>query len=121
MGVAPDREGKGEAEGPALVVDLDPLEVEGVVEQLDPTADERRVELVAVAVKRDGGRLRDAAPLLPEEGLAQELGLAGVCPAWRARRVARERRLLRLRVGAAVIGLMQPGREEAVELVQVLQ
>ena len=109
----------GEPERAALVAHLDPLEIEGVVAELDATADERVVDLVAVAVQGDGRRLGDGALLGPEEGLPQQLRLVtGVGAAGRARRVARERRLLRLVVHACVVGLLQPGAEEAVELVE---
>ena len=119
MGVAADRVRDGEPERAALVADLDPLELEGVEVQLDATADEGGVDLVAVALQRDGRRLGDGALLLPEERLPQKLGLcAGVRPPGCARGVALERRLLRLAVHAQVVGLPQPGAEEVVELVE---
>ena len=51
MGVAADRVRDGQPEGAPLVADLDPGEVEGVVEELDPPADEGGVDLVAVALQ----------------------------------------------------------------------
>lgn len=53
---------------------LDAGQIERVEHQLHFPADQRRVDLVAVAVQRDGGGLGHAAVLLPQEGLGERLG-----------------------------------------------
>ena len=117
--VAGDPLRQREAHRPALVAHLELAELEGIEEQLDLPVNEGGVDLVAVAVELDGGRLRDAAALGPEKGFAQ-LGRAG-----QRRRPLREeageRRLARLRVRPLVVDALDPGGEEPVELGQVGQ
>ena len=53
------------------MADLDRLEVERGEHQLDLAADQRRVDLVAVAVQRHRRGLGDGAALRPQERLGQ--------------------------------------------------
>ncbi len=57
------------AHRPTLVADLQPGQVERVEHDLDPTADQRGVDLVDVAVQAERRGLGDGATLRPQERL----------------------------------------------------
>jgi hypothetical protein len=119
VGVAADPVGDCLAEGALLVADLDVGEVEGVEDQLDPAADQQRVDLVGVGVQRHGRAGGDGAVLGPQERLAQ---LRGGGPGQRGGRPglpASQRRRAGLGVDPGVVVGLHPGDQQAVQLGQV--
>ena len=114
MGVPADHERHREPERAVLVADLDPGEVERVEHQLDLATDERRVDLVLVAVQRHGRGLRHRPLLAPQERFAQQRRGR---ERWRAGGVEPlERCLPGLGVHASVVDDLQPRGEQAVQL-----
>jgi hypothetical protein len=119
VGVAADPERDRGAEGALLVADFDVGEVEGVEDQLDPAADQQRVDLVGVGMQRDRGVGGDGAVLGPQERLA-ELGGGG--PGQRVGQAllpTPERRRAGLGMDLGVVVGLHPGDQQAVQLGQV--
>jgi hypothetical protein len=118
VGVAAELERDRRAHGALAVADLDPGQVERVEDQLHGRADQGGVDLVAVAEQADHRLLGDLAVLSPQERLAQ-LGRSRQVR-WRAGQEPRHRGLPGLGVDPVVVDPLDPGAEQAVELVQVL-
>jgi hypothetical protein len=115
--VAAELERDRGSHGALLVADLDVAQVEGVEDQLHGRADQGRVDLVAVAEQADHRLLGDLATLGPQERLP-ELGGSGQAR-WRARKEPLYRRLAGLGVDPVVVDALDPGTEQAVQLVQI--
>src|SRR6266536_284182 len=112
--VAAELERDRRAHGTLAVADLDAAQVE---DQLHGRADQGGVDLVAVAEQADHRLLGDLAVLGPQERLPQ-LGGAGQA-GWRAGQEPLHGGLAGLGVLAVVVDALDPGAEQAVELVQV--
>ena len=117
VGVAADEVRDRLPGGAALPAHLDAGQVERVEDQLDLASGQGGIDLVGVAVQRDGGGLADGAPLAPQERLVQ---LGGV---WQRRRIAGpalgpplERGLPGLGVDAGVVDGFRPRGEQPVQL-----
>ena len=116
VGVAADHQGGGHTGGGAVDEHGQAGEVFGVVAQLDPVADQGRVDLVVVAGQADGGGLGDHADHRPAERLAHEHRVGGV--GWPAGQEPGQGGLAGLGVDAGVEHGLCPGGEAVVELVE---
>ena len=102
--------------GPALVAHGDVGEVERVEHQLDAVPDQGGVDFVGVGVQGHGRGLGHGALLGPQERLVQ--GVTGGQHRWAGCEPTLQRRLPGLAVRAAVVDLLDPGGEQAVQLGQ---
>jgi len=91
-------------------------EVFGVVAQLDPLADQARVDLVVVAGQGDGRGLGDLTGRRPAERLGQQHRVGG--PRRPAGQEPGDRWLAGLGMDASVGDLLRPGGEPVVQLVE---
>jgi hypothetical protein len=118
VGVAANGEWGGDPGRGALDEYRQPCEVFWVVAQLDPTPDQRRVDLVAVAGQRDGRGLGHHPYRRPAKRLGHQhrVGRFG----WPADKPPGQRGLAGLGVNTGVADLLGPGGEAVVELVQAV-
>jgi hypothetical protein len=114
--VASGDERGGHPGAPAVEVDVDAGEVFGVIAQLDPAADEGRVDAVGVAFEGDGRGAGHLAGHRPPERRGQPVGVDAVVGP--APLEATDRRLVGLGMDATVGDLFGPGHEAVVELGQ---
>lgn len=108
--VAPDLE----RHRPPVVAHVDVGQVERVEYQLHPGPGQGRVDLVEVAVQGHRGGLGDGAPLAPPKRLAQQPGRGR--RGWADGQEPGQRRHPGFRVHPGVVDLLDPGREQGVEL-----
>lgn len=116
MHVAAGDEGGGHPGGPAVEVDVEAGEVLGVIAQLDPPADQGRVNAVGVAFQGHGGGAGHLAGHRPSESVSETLGAHR--PVGAAPFEAVDRGLVGLGVHPAVGDLFGPRDEPVVELVE---
>ena len=112
--VTADHQWDGEAHRAVLVANLDPGQIERVEHQLDLPTDQRRIDLILVAVQRHGRGLRHRPLLAPQERFPQQC--RGRQPRHARGLEPLERRHSGLRMGASVVDDLKPRGEQAIEL-----
>ena len=105
---------RGQTEVNPVLPEFDLRQVEGIEAQFEGTARQVWLDLIAIALQREGRIFADVAFLAPQKGPADGFGI-GVADLIQTGRVTRERRLVRLTVDMLVIHTLQPGPQRFVE------